>query len=387
MNASHDKGQLTCFARAERSPLEDVWSVHRQVIRDSVMKSLLEALPDYVLVLNGERQVVAANSRLMNAFGLDNVETILGKRPGEAIGCAFASDGPGGCGTGPNCSVCGAVVSIIESQQMKEQSCRECRITLNRNGGTAIDLEVISNPATVDGTPVTVCIIRDISDQKRRSILERVFFHDVINTAGGIRGIASILAEGRDLPHDMELEYKEWMVHLSNRLIDEINHHRKLLAAERGEFRPELAIVDVEELMREVQALYERHDIAAGRHLVLGETVQCVLESDVSILRRILGNLVKNALEATGPGGTVTLASRDGGGAVTFTVSNPGVMPPEVQLQVFQRSFSTKADSGRGIGTYSVKLFGERYLKGKVGFTSREPEGTTFFITIPKYFS
>jgi sensor histidine kinase regulating citrate/malate metabolism len=59
-------------------------------------------------------------------------------------------------------------------------------------------------------------------------------------------------------------------------------------------------------------------------------------------------------------------------------------MPREVQLQVFQRSFSTKARSGRGIGTYSIKLFVERYLKGTVGFTSDEPGGTTFTVTLPK---
>jgi hypothetical protein len=59
-------------------------------------------------------------------------------------------------------------------------------------------------------------------------------------------------------------------------------------------------------------------------------------------------------------------------------------MPREVQLQIFQRSFSTKADRGRGIGTYSVKLFVERYLKGTVGFVSAEPGGTTFSVTLPR---
>ncbi len=52
-------------------------------------------------------------------------------------------------------------------------------------------------------------------------------------------------------------------------------------------------------------------------------------------------------------------------------------------MQVFQRSFSTKAERGRGIGTYSVKLFVERYLRGTVGFTSAEPDGTTFSVTLP----
>jgi signal transduction histidine kinase len=62
-------------------------------------------------------------------------------------------------------------------------------------------------------------------------------------------------------------------------------------------------------------------------------------------------------------------------------------MPEEIQLQVFQRSFSTKASSGRGIGTYSMKLLGEHYLGGKVAFTSREPEGTEFTVTLPRIYT
>ena len=41
---------------------------------------------------------------------------------------------------------------------------------------------------------------------------------------------------------------------------------------------------------------------------------------------------------------------------LTFSVHNAAVMPPEVQMQVFQRSFSTKSEAGRGIGTHSMKL-------------------------------
>lgn len=384
--APKDKA-ATFFAPAERASRRKVEEVRHRVLLDPTLSSLLDAIPDYVLVLNHERQVIAANRRMLETFGMRGIHSIIGKRPGEAFGCIYSSEGPSGCGTGNHCSVCGAVMSILESQEKLIQSCKECRITLKANGGITLDLEVCSNPATVSGIPVTVCIIRDISDQKRRSVLERVFFHDVINTAGGIHGIAAMLAENRGLPPEKELEYKEWMVLLSNRLIEEINHQRKLLAAEKGDFKPDLGMVYVPNLMREVHALYVNHDMAAGRELTMGEGVDCTIESDEQILRRILGNLVKNALEATQRGGTITLSCADDGDRVTFRVANPGVMPEEVQLQIFQRSFSTKAGTGRGIGTYSVKLFGERYLKGTVAFTSREPEGTIFTLSVPKRFT
>jgi len=63
-------------------------------------------------------------------------------------------------------------------------------------------------------------------------------------------------------------------------------------------------------------------------------------------------------------------------------VRNPTVMPRDVQLQVFQRSFTTKG-SGRGLGTYSMKLLADRFLNGKVSFTSVAGIGTEFRITIP----
>lgn len=57
-------------------------------------------------------------------------------------------------------------------------------------------------------------------------------------------------------------------------------------------------------------------------------------------------------------------------------------MPYDVQLQVFQRSFSTKG-IGRGLGTYSIRLLSERYLSGRVSFTSTPEAGTTFYAWYP----
>jgi len=53
-----------------------------------------------------------------------------------------------------------------------------------------------------------------------------------------------------------------------------------------------------------------------------------------------------------------------------------------VQLQVFQRSFSTKGP-GRGIGTYSIRLLVSRYLRGTVDFESSKEQGTTFRVHLP----
>ncbi|MHB8902919.1 MAG: ATP-binding protein [Thermoguttaceae bacterium] len=105
---------------------------------------------------------------------------------------------------------------------------------------------------------------------------------------------------------------------------------------------------------------------------------------DPRLLARVHGNMIKNAVEATPEGERVTIGCEDRGRHVAFVVSNPTVMPEKVSLQIFQRSFSTKGEAGRGIGTYSIKLLGETYLGGRVSFTSRDPEGTTFTLVVPK---
>jgi sensor histidine kinase regulating citrate/malate metabolism len=63
-------------------------------------------------------------------------------------------------------------------------------------------------------------------------------------------------------------------------------------------------------------------------------------------------------------------------------VKNSLLIPHDVQLQIFQKSFSTKG-KGRGLGTFSIKLLTERYLGGTVHFVSSEETGTVFTIEFP----
>ncbi len=374
----------TFFAPAGRDEPAALIQTREKILRDQFLVPFIEAMPVYVLVLNAKRQILAVNRSLREAFGVDDPQDFIGRRPGEALVCARFAEGPDGCGTGRHCAVCGTVLAIVESQEHNASSRRECRLALDDGAGTCLDLEVVATPLAVAGTRLTVLALRDIGAEKRRNVLEKVFFHDVLNTAGGITGLATALAEGEFRDPAREAEARRWMVELSARLVDEITHQRKLLAAERGEFTPEWNVVAVEELLQEVRTLYANHAIAANRGLMLGPVPDVTIVSDGAILRRIIGNLVKNALEATPAGGAVTISAVADAEGVTFSVHNPGAMPEDVQLQLFQRSFSTKGTEGRGIGTYSVKLFGERYLKGKIEFSSTEPAGTTFRFTVPR---
>ena len=71
-----------------------------------------------------------------------------------------------------------------------------------------------------------------------------------------------------------------------------------------------------------------------------------------------------NAFEATDKRGVVKFWTEIKDNAVTFLEWNKKMIPEDVSLRIFQRNFTTKKQPGRGLGTFSMKLFGETYLKG-----------------------
>ena len=228
-----------------------------------------------------------------------------------------------------------------------------------------------------------LAVFEDIAKEKRLDVLTRTFFHDVLNTAGGIRGFAQLLED--DLPPGTsERDEARQLGSMADKLIDEIECQRDLTRAESGQLTVTPRPVRAADMLSELRTLYVAHEVAAGKKIVLGSCWGGRLLVDPRLLARVLGNMIKNAVEATPKGGRVVLECEDLGRQVAFHVNNPTVMPEKVRLQIFQRSFSTKGEPGRGIGTYSIKLFGETYLGGQVSFTSEEPEGTTFTIVVPK---
>ena len=170
---------------------------------------------------------------------------------------------------------------------------------------------------------------------------------------------------------------------LLDRLIEEIETQRQLIAAESGELTLEPIPVDVTALLYEVAHLYGYGGADTGPRVVVEVPQdQLRLMSDRTLLRRVIGNMLRNAVEASLPADTVTAGCESLGQAVEFWVHNPGYMARDVQLQLFHRSFSTKG-SGRGLGTYSIRLLSERYLNGIITFTSSPEDGTTFRARYP----
>lgn len=353
--------------------------------RSPIVTALLAASDSVLLVLNEQRQIVAASD---HAAAVAATSELWGRRPGEALGCVNAQT-PAGCGALPACQACGALGAILHAQHRCRPTEAECLMRSVAGGGASFEFSVRAALATVEGVRFTLLSLRDISAEKRREALEQVFIHDILNTVMGLRGWTTRLRlPGCDVPHATER-----LDLLSRQLEREICYHRDLILAEAGTLTVTPVRVSCSQLLQDLEGLCSSHAAARERRLVVTGAAPPELElrTDPPILLRVLGNMVRNAFEAIAPGGRVRVWAEaevaepgdEQGSAVRFSVHNDGHIPAGVRDHIFVRSFSTKGGRGHGLGTYSMKLLGERHLGGEVAFTSSAEAGTTFWIRLP----
>jgi signal transduction histidine kinase len=367
----------TFFAPPERLPQEDILRQSAALGDLAGLGALLDCMPDLVMILNEQRQIIFGNKPLRDFAGAHRSGPLLGLRPGELLDCRQAGIAPAGCGTGEACRTCGAVNSILGALAGRSVM-HECRIaTLSVE---AFDLRIWASPFRWQNSAYALVIAVDISNEKRRQVLERIFFHDLLNTAGNIHGLTELI---RGDPAGAG-EFTEDLYETAETLVNEIRSQRLLLAAERNELQVTLAQVNSRQLLETVVQAYHHHPLAKGKTIVIAPyPAAFIFSTDETLLHRVLGNLLKNALEASQPGDTIGLGAEEHPDRFVFWCHNWLSIPPLIQAQMFQRSFSTKGP-GRGIGTYSIRLLTERYLGGRVTLTSSPEKGTRFELSFPK---
>jgi len=367
----------TFFASAERATIDELRTEAEACLNHPVAGFLMQALDGLVLILDLHRQVLATNERVLQVVD-GTPETALGRRPGELFGCVHVPGSPGGCGTNHACAHCGAVLAVLQAQQTGEAVHSECLLTLRHDGtNESAEFEIVASPLTVGPHQFIAVVLHDLSAVKRRDALERLFYHDVANLMQGIRGWADLLASGASTSQGVAQK----LAHLTDLLDRELKSHRAMAQAEHGELKPRVRPILPLEVLVDVGDLLSRHALARDRDVEILPAPEDLIYTDPELLSRVVLNMAVNAVEASFMGDIITLSARIEGQNIRFQVHNPGQIPEAIQSRIFQRSFSTKGTSGRGLGTYAMKLFGEEVLHGKVGFDTG-PAGTTFWILI-----
>ncbi len=382
-NQFKDNRCLTFFDTPNRTSSDEIKVLRKKIFENILIIQLLNGFPALAVILDSNRQIVAYNKKAESLLLADNNGCISGQRFGEAIRCKHAFDMPAGCGTSKFCSECGAAKSIKYTKKKLQNYSEECRITVKKEKSEySLDLKVFTSIITIQGENYILFSIEDIQSEKRRKVLERIFFHDVLNTSTAIFGISEILQSTNNI--NEVNEFGGILYRTSHQLISEIQSQRDLTNAEYGLLKVNLELKSVNEIISRSYEIYKNNELSKNVNYTcefLSDDV--LIETDVVLLIRSIGNLIKNALEASNKNDEVKVFAEKNPDEIFFQVRNSVVIPEEIQLQLFQRSFSTKSSFGRGMGTYSVKLLIETYLKGKVSFISNSNLGTIFSIKVP----
>ena len=370
------------FAPALRNSLEEILDQHDLISSQKLFTEIFGAIAGISAIINKKRQIVYTNDTFLEFLGMKSLEPVLGKRTGDVISCINSENGTSGCGTSDACNYCGAVKAIFQSQETNHKAVREASISSVIDGEQkSWDLKITSTPIMLANQEFYVLSLQDISYQKRLATLERIFFHDLLNIASGLNGLLTIIKEGIDPEetHDLINKSEE----ISRDIIEEIMMYRQIRAAEDGDIQIKNELVNAVEFIGSVIGMISSHEVGQNKIVMIAESsYDITFMTDRILLQRIIINLLKNALEATPYEGIVLTGTENRGDKIRFWVSNEGVIPHNIQMQIFKRSFSTKG-KGRGLGTYSIRLLAENYLKGKTGFISNQKDGTIFFVDLP----
>jgi len=160
--------------------------------------------------------------------------------------------------------------------------------------------------------------------------------------------------------------------------------HRLLGFAKRIDVKIE--ILDINEVIKEVIGFVERETLyrKIDLQLDLKQPIH-LISSDHGQLQQVFLNVITNAINAVPDQGVILIETRseeDGGVSITIKDNGCG-MSAETQKRIFDPFFSTKKELGTGLGlsiTYGII----NKLGGEIKVESKENEGSSFIIILPK---
>jgi K+-sensing histidine kinase KdpD len=370
----------TYFAPAQRANKNELAAEIEIVMSNSpIVSGLLHSVNGFLAVLDTHRQIVAINDSFLQMLGTDNPEETFGLRPGEVLECVHAHEEPAGCGTTEFCSTCGLATSIVSSLKQNKPVEKICALSATKNS-KPIDMFLLvkAHPINIDEKRFLLLFLQDITKHQKRAAFERTFFHDVNNMLGGLIMASQMLVK------ENPSELAEIIHQASLRISKEVSIQQSLLQSEDFDYKPVFFEVTLEQILNELESFFVNHPVAHGKNITISNIYPDVaIKTDISLLLRVLYNMVTNAFEATPQNGMVKVWLEEADYYVSFCVWNDQEIPQEITKRIFQRNFSTKDEEGRGIGTYSMKLIGEKVLNGHVSFSTSKSGGTIFKFACP----
>lgn len=142
--------------------------------------------------------------------------------------------------------------------------------------------------------------------------------------------------------------------------------------------------IDINSIVQKMVTFFEplAHNHGISLQLALAESpLMCPVDDE--LLSQALLNIVVNAQQAMPEGGQITISTQECGDHVVLRVTDNGVgIAPEDQERILKPFYSTKR-KGTGLGlSITNRLI--QAQGGKIEFTTKQGEGTTFSISLPR---
>jgi signal transduction histidine kinase len=204
--------------------------------------------------------------------------------------------------------------------------------------------------------------------------------HEIRNPLGSIAGSIQLLAANRHLGEE-DRQLCQIIQRETARLNDLVSDMMDLT---RGR-KPELSMVDLVAVAKDVVLLASSSGRAVSDVFIKyrGKEERAEILADPAQLRQLIWNLVRNAVQASSPGGIVTVYVEDDEktSLIKLTVSDQGPgIDEDAKERIFDPLFTTRSH-GTGIGLAVVKRIADEH-----GFTinvnSQKGEGANFTVTL-----
>ena len=231
------------------------------------------------------------------------------------------------------------------------------------------------------------------ANRAKTEFLQRMS-HDIRTPINGIRGMIEIANYYKDDP-DKQTECRKKIWDASGLLLELVNEVLDMGKLESGEIMLEEREFDLKELLDSVGVVVDKQARERGITIITDSYPvehRYLLGSPLH-LRRLLMNIISNAVKYNHAGGEVRLGCREKPSAdpetaqIEFTCADTGIgMSEEFQKHVFEpfaqeRNFARSEYGGTGLGMPIAKSLAEK-MGGTLSFVSRQGVGTTFTLSL-----
>lgn len=221
--------------------------------------------------------------------------------------------------------------------------------------------------------------------EERQRRLTGDIAHELRTPLANLRGYLEALQDGvvEPTPELLASLHEEAM--LQQRIVDDL---QDLALAEAGALTYHRAAVELRDLLETCRTAHRTQAESAGVALEVAAPRRTYTVADADRLRQVIGNLVGNAIRATAPGGTVTLALSSRDDLAVLQVRDTGTGIPAKDLpHLFDRFWRADAARGRATGGSGLGLSIARQIvrdhHGTIEVESAVGVGTVFTVTLP----